>query len=140
MSARTHTLIAVFQGGEAFASTLEHLIEVDDGLADEQDEITAALSTGEAYVGGGGAAATFAIVNLGHRDAPHHAADALTISEMNDLLRVFCAARGLPHKSADELLAGVFNHDLGALEVINWLSAFVDAYMDHRDYGKEVAA
>jgi hypothetical protein len=133
---RTHTPIAVFVGGEAFASTLQALIDADDGIRGEQEWIEGAIAHGETFHGGGGAAAEFYIVPLHHRDAPSHAAEKLTLDQMSDLLRLFCESRGLPFRSADELLAEVLE-SAGSPELINWLSDYSEAYMDHREYCRE---
>lgn len=129
----THTPIAVFVGGEAFASTLQALIDADDGIRGEQEWIEGAIAHGETFHGGGGAAAESYIVPLHHRDAPSHAAEKLTLDQMSDLLRLFCESRGLPFRSADELLAEVLE-SAGSPELINWLSDYSEAYMDHREY------
>lgn len=139
MSARTYTPIAVFQGGEAFASTLEHQIATSAEIERDTHWIRDALGRGEVFMGGDSVDA-FAIVSLHHRDAPSHAAEALDLSEMDSLLRVFCWAFALPHMSADELLASINTGETASFELVNWLSNYVDAYMDHREYGKAVTA
>lgn len=131
-----HTPIAVFVGEEAFTSTFQALIDADGGIRGEREWIERAIARGETFHGGGGAAAEFYIVPLHHRDAPSHAAEKLTLDQMSDLLRLFCEARGLPFRSADELLAEVLE-SAGSPELINWLSDYSGAYMDHREYCRE---
>ena len=48
-------------GAIVVCDTFSHCIACDDGLADEAEEIIAALDRGEFYIIGGGAAAEFII-------------------------------------------------------------------------------
>lgn len=132
----TTTPIAIFQGADAYASTLETLAAEDWTVAIQESDIRAKIGTGEPFVEEDGDMPPRIIIPLAHRDAPHHAAEALHLDQMNDLLAMFCEHRGLTFKSADELLAEVAgaDHELAAPETVNWLSAFVDAYMDHEGY------
>jgi hypothetical protein len=132
----TITPIAIFQGADAYASTLETLAAEDWTVAFQESDIRSKISTGDPFIEEDGDTPPRIIIPLNHRDAPNHAAEALHLDQMNDLLAMFCEHRGLAFKSADELLSEVAgaDHELAAHETVNWLSAFVDAYFDHEGY------
>ncbi|EDM70821.1 hypothetical protein RAZWK3B_15528 [Roseobacter sp. AzwK-3b] len=128
--------IAIFHVDEAFASSLETEAAKDPIIKVQEPIIRSVLGTGQVYSCGSDELGQFDIVPLIHRDAPHHAAQVLSLPEMDVLLRIFCDYYGLTFKCAEELLADCAgaDHELAAPETINWLSAFVDAYMDHDQY------
>lgn len=125
------TQIAVFGIEEPERTTLEALAAQNETIAGIAEMIHSRVSRGELFNVGDDAAPLVHIISLKHRDAPHAAAEVLHIDDMSALLRLFCELHDLPFKSADELLADLSGDELVSSDIINWLSAYVDAYLDH---------
>ena len=108
---------------------LANLLAIDDGIADEQIYVFAALGFGETYAVGGGAAPCNYVVSLSHRDAPMHLPNREVACAA---YAAFCFFFGMDgeadaHENLTRYLAE--NEGIPASSLpINWLSAFVDAF------------
>ena len=124
------TKIAIFADGiEPFHTEVTKQRLLDGEFDALIQDIAEKLVCGEMFEG-----STFSVVSLEHPDGPILAGPNLDLDQMDTLLALFCKAHGLPFKSADELLAEVSNHDLISTGIVNWLSCFADAYLDHHQY------